>query len=51
MCVAELDVGWMDHGLGGSNGFSQIRSAQIRSNPPNPWSIDLATQVRTLPRR
>jgi len=45
----ELESGSMDHGLGGLAGFADL-ICENPSNPPNPWSIPLATQ-RTLPKK
>jgi hypothetical protein len=36
----------MDHGLGGLDGFCADLIGENPSNLPNPWSIQLATQIQ-----
>ena len=44
-------MGSIDHGLGGFDGFGTDLISENLSDPPNQWSIHLATQIQETTHR
>ena len=49
-CWWEFEIGSIDHGLGGLDGFALDLICENPSDPPNPWSIHLATHIQDTTR-